>query len=199
MAPNLKTPQDIRNYQEVFATRSSRGKAVLVTCIKGWNCKGINQQKVKAYGLEDVIELEQPNSADALFKSLEDAYERGDAWLGYLWGPTEIAYELDLIPLEELPFSKVCWATDQKCAYANADVMTVVNPSLITEAPEIVQFLRKWHLDAEIQIAGESHNKQMGESFEETAVWFLRTQEAVWTQWVPREVADKVKEALKLQ
>ena len=159
----------------------------------------MNQQKVKAYGLEDVIKLEDPGSADALFKSLEDAYERGDPWLGYLCGLTEIAYELDLTLLEEPPFSKVCWATDKGRAYADADVMTVVNPSLMTQAPEIVEFLRKWHLDAEIQIAGEGHKKQTGESFEETAVWFLRTQEAVWTQWVPREVADQVKEALKNQ
>ena len=119
--------------------------------------------------------------------------------MGYLWGLTETAYQLDLTLLEEPPFSKVCWATDKGCAYADADVMTVVNPSLMTQAPEIVEFLRKWHLDAEIQIAVESHKKQTGESSEETAVWFLRTQEAVWTQWVPRKVADQVKEALKNQ
>ncbi len=66
-------------------------------------------------------------------------------------------------------------------------------------APEIFEFLRKWHLDADIQIAGESHKKATKESFEETAVWFLQTQEAVWTQWVPRNVADNVNEALKKQ
>ena len=64
----------------------------------------------------------------------------------------------------------------------------------MAEAPQIFEFLRKWQLDADIQIAGESHLKQ-----EESAVWFLRTQEAVWTQWVPREVADRVNEALKRQ
>ena len=77
--------------------------------------------------------------------------------------------------------------------------MTVVNPSLVAQAPEVVEFFRKWHMDADIQIAGEGHKKRTGESFQETAQWFLRTQEAVWTQWVPRDVADKVKEALKKQ
>ena len=84
MAPNLKTPEDIRQYKDVFATRTSGGKAVLFTCIEGWNCKDINPQKVKAYGLEDVIKLVDPGSANALFKSLEDAYQRGGPWLGYL-------------------------------------------------------------------------------------------------------------------
>ena len=143
--------------------------------------------------------MEDPGSADALIKSLEDAYKRGDAWLGYLWGPTEIANQLDLTLLKEPPFSKVCWITGKGCAYATADVMAAVNPSLVAQAPEVVDFLRKWHLDADIQIAGESHKKGTEESFEETAVWFLRTQEAVWTQWVPRDVANKVKEALKNQ
>ena len=130
---------------------------LLVNCIEGWNCKDINRQKVESYGLEDVITLEVPVSADELIKSLKDAYERGDPWLGYLWGPTEIAYQLDLTFLEEPPFSNACWETDKKCAYGDADVMKAVNPSLVAQAPEIFEFLRKWYLDADIQIAGESH------------------------------------------
>jgi len=196
MAPDLNTPEDLRRYKDLFATSSSGGKAVLVNCIEGWNCKDINRQKVESYGLEEVITLEVPLTADALIKSLEDAYELGEPWLGYLWGPTETAHELDLTLLEELPFSKACWETHKRCTYGDADVMKAVNPSLVAQAPEIFEFLRKWHLDADIQIIGESHNKETGESFKETAVWFLRTQEAVWTQWVPRDVADKVKEAL---
>ncbi len=154
---------------------------------------------MESYGLEDVITLVVPVSADALIKMLENAYKRGDPWLTYLWGPIETAHKLDLTFLEEPPFSNACWETDKKCAYGDADVMKAVNPSLVAQAPEIFEFLRKWHLDEDIQIAGESHNKAEEEYFEETSVWFLRTQVAVWTQWVPRDVADKVNEALKTQ
>ena len=32
---------------------------------------------------------------------------------------------------------------------------------------------------------------------DEAARWFLKEHEAMWTQWVPEEVAAKVKESLK--
>ena len=108
MAPDLNTPEDVRRYKDLFATSKSGGKAVLVNCIEGWKCKDINRQKVESYGLEEVITLEVPLTADALIKSLEDAYELGEPWLGYLWGPTEIAKELDLTLLEELPMAVLC-------------------------------------------------------------------------------------------
>ena len=31
----------------------------------------------------------------------------------------------------------------------------------------------------------------------DAAIWFLKTREDVWTQWVPEGIAEKVKEAIK--
>ena len=31
----------------------------------------------------------------------------------------------------------------------------------------------------------------------DAAIWFLKTREDVWTKWVPEEIVDKVKEAIK--
>ena len=98
-------------------------------------------------------------------KSLEDAYERGETWLGYLWGPSDIAYELNLTPLEEPPCSRVYWATDKACAFAVADVMTAVHPSLVAQAPEVVDFLRRWHLDASFPGRRGSSQKAHGRDF----------------------------------
>ena len=33
-----------------------------------WNCSKINEGQVRAYGLDDVIELKDPGSEEALFK-----------------------------------------------------------------------------------------------------------------------------------
>ena len=197
MAPDLNTVMDLHKYRQVFATPASRGKAVLVDCLASWACAEINHKKAIAYGLDGMIKFKDPGSADLLFASLYDAYEKGEPWLGYLWGPTDIVSKLDLTLLEEPPYTKLCWVADKGCAYASADVMTAVHPSLIARAPEVVEFLRLWHIDAASQIAAEDHMASTGGSFEETALWFLQTQEAVWTQWVPSEVADRVREALE--
>jgi glycine betaine/proline transport system substrate-binding protein len=194
--PELKSVQDLRQFKDLFVTPDSKGQARLVTCIAGWECEKINEAKVKAYGLEDEVELVNPGSAAALFASLEGAYEKREPWLGYMWGPTKPAAELDLTTLEEPPYSKECWESNHACAYPTARVMIAVHPSLVIRAPEVVELLRKWDLKAQSQVAAETWMTDNNATVEEAAVWFLKNHEEVWTQWTPADVAERVKQAL---
>ena len=83
--PGLKTVQDLRDYIDLFPQEG--GKAVLVSCLAAWNCLRINESQLAAYGLDDIITLQDPGSQASLFASLEVAYAKGEPWLGYLWGP----------------------------------------------------------------------------------------------------------------
>lgn len=198
MAPGLKTVQDIREYKDLFVRRGGR-KAVLVGCLSTWACAETIKKQVKAYGLDDVIEIQKPASSDLLFGSLERAYEQGKPWLGYMWGPaTRPASELDLIPLEEPPYTKECWESDRGCAYPIAQIRIVVHPSLLEFSP-IVEFLRKWDFPVDPQIAAETYLVDEKSGFEEAAIWYLENYQAVWFGWVPRKVADKVIGGLKNQ
>ena len=51
--PGLKTPQDLLKpeYQELFSTPDSRGKARLVGCAIGWACEKTNIEQIETYGL----------------------------------------------------------------------------------------------------------------------------------------------------
>jgi len=100
--------------------------------------------------------------------------------------------------LEEPPYSEVCWDTDKGCAYPISQVKIVVNPSLIMSAPFVVEFLRKWDLPVPSQLAAERCATDIGGTFQECAKWFLKNSdhEAVWTQWVPDDIADEVRNAL---
>ena len=137
-----------------------------------------------------------PDSEGRLFGSLEEAYNLGDAWLGYMWGPTKIASELDLTRLEEPPYSESCWDAHKGCAYPTSRVRIVVHPSLTAAAPEVMEFLRKWDLDTNTQIAIEDHFTTTDQDYEETAIWFLRNLEIIWVRWVPPEVFETVKKAV---
>ena len=195
MAPDLKTVADLVNYKDLFATPESGGKANLVTCVAGWACEGVNAEKVSAYGLDDTIRLQVPGSDAALFASLQGAYAKGDPWLGYMWGPTPTAAELDLAVLEE-PDCAPGAGPGTGCAYPTAVIRIAVHPTLAQRAPEVIEFLRKWNFTAVTQIAAESYMSDTGADFAETAIWYLQNQEDVWTQWLPADVARKVKAAL---
>ena len=196
--PGLKTVADLLKpeYMDLFVTADSRGKARLVTCVPGWECEKTNANKIVAYGLEDVIDLRNPGSGAGLFADLEGAYQRGDNWLGYLWGPTKPAAELDLTLLEEPEYSDACWADDQGCAYPSASVLVAVHSSLPARAPDVVEFLRNWDFAAGAQVAAEIWMGENNETVDTAALWYLANQQDIWTQMVPADVAAKVIAAL---
>ena len=171
----------------------------MVNCVDEWECAKINKAQVKAYGLGDVIAFNEPESADALFASLEDAYERGEPWLGYMWGPTITATKLDLTRLVEPRNSEICWNSDngKACAYPVSKVRILVHPSLLALAPDVMEFLRKWELDTGTQGAVEEHFTEHGKSFDKTVTWFLKNHEAVWINWVTSEASQRLKNALE--
>jgi glycine betaine/proline transport system substrate-binding protein len=192
--PGLNSIQDIGRFKNLFVTADSQGKARLVSCPPDWECGSTNQQQVRAYGLDPVVELVNPGSESALFDSLEAAYEKRGPWLGYIWGPTRIASELELTPLAE-PACRPGQSAPAGCAYPADRVNIVVHPSLVSRAPEIVAFLNNWDLTAVEAGAAELYLEENLVNTEEMAVWYLRNH-ASWTNWVPEEVAQRVQQAL---
>ena len=191
--PGLKTVQDLKDHKDIFPSEGD--KAILWNCISTWACAGINADQVTAYGLGDVIELKDPGSAAGLFASLEGAYQKNEPWLGYLWGPTKPAAELDLTVLEE-PDCAPGAGPETGCAYPTSLIRIAVYPTLVERAPDVIEFLRKWNFSAATQIVAEGYMADTESTFSETAVWYLQNEEASWSQWVPSAVALRVKAAL---
>ncbi len=194
--PGLVSVSDIPEYMELFVTADSRGKARFVDCVPGWACEQVNGNKVVAYGLEDVLELIKPGSGAALFEDLESTYDRGEAWLGYMWGPTKPTATLDLYRLEEPEWTEECWNSDQGCAYPASEVRIAVNSILLTGAPDIVDFLLAWDFAADVQILSEIWMSDNNASPDEAAIWYLSNNVDVWAAFVPADVAERVEAAL---
>ena len=192
--PTLKSVLDIPDHVDLFVTPESGGKARLVSCISAWSCAEINEGQVESYGLSDHIDLVDPGSATALFADLEGAYEKGDNWLGYLWGPSKPAAELDLTLLEE-PACVGDAGPETGCAYPVANILVAVHPSLIGRAPDVVEFLRLWDFQAASQVALDAWIGENEAEFEDAAVHFLKTDD-VWTNWVTDEAEAGVMVAL---
>ena len=64
VAPDLRSPQDIRQYQDLFATRTTFPKARFVSCLSEWACLESNEQKISSYGLKDAVQAHISHMAE---------------------------------------------------------------------------------------------------------------------------------------
>lgn len=195
--PGLVSVSDLPDYQELFVTADSRGMARFVSCIAGWACEQVNEAKFDAYNLRDVLYIIDPGSGAALFADLQANYDRGEPWLGYIWGPTEPTATLDLYRLEEPEWTQECWDSDKGCAYPASEVRIAVNTELVDRAPDVIEFLRAWDYSANEQVSTEIWMGQNDAAPEEGAMYYLRTFRDVWSQFVPADVAELIDAAIE--
>lgn len=197
--PDLKTPQDLMKpeYQELFSTADSRGKARLVACVPGWSCELVNDEQIETYGLTDSLHVIKPGSQDAMFAELYGAYEQEEPWLGYMWGTGDPALKLDLVLLEEAPYTKECWDADKACHFDESLVLVAVHPSLLPRAPEVIAFLQEWEFDIDTYKGiFQWMDAQESATPEEAALWWLNGFPNVWGEWVSDDAKTAVQAAL---
>ena len=137
-----------------------------------------------------------PGSGASLASSLVSAYEKGQPWFGYYWGPTWIFGKLDLIQIEEPPYNEELWNNGYGCQFPAVDVNIVVHKDLPEQAPEIVEFLKKYKMKSDIISEALAYMTDEGVEADQAAIWFLREKQDIWTTWVSDEIAEKVKQKL---
>ena len=196
--PDLKTPVDLKKpeFQELFSTDDSRGKARLVACVPGWSCELVNDEQIESYGLTDHLHIIKPGSQDAMFSEIFGAYERQEPWLGYMWGTGDPAIQLDLVLLEEEPYSEECWASGKMCHFADSLVLIAVHNSLLPRAPGVVGFLQNWDFGVPAYNRVFVWSSENDATPEETAIYWLENNRDSWMSWVTDEAAGKVTAAL---
>ena len=197
--PGLTSMEDLKSdeYNEIFRTTDSGGKARMVGCVVGWSCEVVNQAQVEAYGLNDYIDVVSPGSQEALFSDLQGKYDRQEPWLGYMWGTGDPALVLDLVRLEEPAYTDECWFTTKACGYKDATILIAVHPSVVTAAPDVIEFLRNWGFTIDVyKSVARYMADNPGTEAQQAAIWFLKNNEPMWSTWMPADVAADVSAAL---
>jgi len=197
--PDLDNVEDLKDpeFQKLFETADSRGMARLVACVPGWSCEAVNDAQIEAYGLTEYLHVIKPGSQEAMFADLTGAYEKHEPWLGYMWGTGDPALLLDLVRLDEPPYSDECWYTTKACAFEDATILIAVSPDLPVRAPEVVAFLKKWDFNIDVYkgvVRWMSANPDA--TIEDAGLAWMKDNGDIWTQWVPADVAGKVEAAL---
>ena len=195
--PDLKSVYDLPKYKDAFKDPEDPKKGVFYSCIAGWGCEKINEQKFEAYGLNDTFNLFLPGSGAALVASMAGAYKKGEAWVGYYWAPTWVLGTYDMTPLDEPAYDKAVYESTVECAYPAVAVKIAVNSSMLKKAPEVVEFLKKYETTQDMANKFLAFMKSKEADTQAAAEWFLKEYESLWTGWVSADVAAKVKTALK--
>ncbi|PKB61823.1 MAG: hypothetical protein BZY79_01890 [SAR202 cluster bacterium Casp-Chloro-G4] len=167
-----------------------------MSCVIGWSCEGVNTAQIETYGLIDSLHVINPGSQEAMFADLYTAYDKEEPWLGYMWGTGDPALKLDLVRLEEPPFSTECWDTDKGRAFSESLVLVAVNQSLLPRAPDVIAMLQNWEFTIDLYKGiFQWMDANPGSEASEAAVWFLNNND-VWESWITPQAANAVNAAL---
>ncbi len=196
IAPGLETVKDLKDYWQLFEDEEDSSKGRIYGSIPGWAVDEIMRTKVKTYGLDEYYNYFSPGSDAALSAAIVSAYERGEPIVAYSWEPNWLAGMLDMTLLEEAPYSEELWNDGFACEFKSMDVTIAVNASFPEEFPKLAEFLSKYKTSSQLTNEALAYMRENDTDERAAAEWFLKNREDVWTQWVPEDIAQKVKSSL---
>lgn len=206
--PDIKTVADALKHPELFPAPEDPSKGAVINGPQGWGGTIVTTQFFKAFDAEKAgFTLVDTGSAAGLDGSIANAFERKQPWLGFYWSPTSILGKYEMVRLDQgVPVDEAEWkrcitvadCPDPKPNGWPADrVFTLVaKPFADRVGPEVMAYLgkRAWSNETVNKLmAWMTDNQATGE---EGAKHFLKENEALWTQWVSPEAAEKIKGSL---
>lgn len=202
--PELKKAADLPKYKDEFRDPEEPGKGRFYGCPAGWGCEVVSGNLYKALGLEESFTLFSPGTGATQKAALTAAYQRKENIVFYYWYPTPLVGSMDLVKLELPSYDKEAHQclTDPNCAdpkpsdYPENPVFTAVSTQFTQDAPKLTEFLSKVAVELSIMDKVMAHMEETEEEPDEVARWFLQNEESTWAQWVPQDVAERVKAAL---
>lgn len=205
--PDIKSFDDVKKHPELFPAPDDKKKGAIYNGPQGWGGTVVTAQFYKAYGFEKAgFELVDTGSAAALDGSIAKAYERKAPWLGFYWAPTALLGKYPMVKLDNgHPVDAAEWKrcnTVADCPDPKPNgwpidrVYTLTTKSFAARSPTVMAYLNKraWSNETVNKlIAWMTDNQATGE---EGAKYFLKNNEALWSQWVTPEASGKIKAAL---
>jgi glycine betaine/proline transport system substrate-binding protein len=205
--PEIATIEGVKKHAKLFEHPEDPDHGAFYSCPAGWNCQISAGNLFRAMDLEEAgFAIIDPGSSAGLSGSIAKAYEREEAWFGYYWAPTAVLGKYNMVKVDfgsgfdETEF--VNCTTNPDCEdpkatmYPPSPVHTITTEEFATRAPEAYQyFAQRGFTNADMNqlLAWMEDNQADGE---ETMFHFLEDYPQIWTQWVPEEIANKVKQAL---
>jgi glycine betaine/proline transport system substrate-binding protein len=207
----IKTVADMKRYWRLFQDPEDPTKGVFFNCIIGWTCSEINRIKLEAYGLDRYYNAVSPSSPEALEAAFENAQLKRIPIFGYYWNPNAMMALYQWQILEEPSYSPDVWADilaaekdpsrrplENACEYEASSGHKLVHHKLVDRAPEVIEVLRRLHLDTNIlnELLMRSRLSD-AESWPDIARYFFHRYPEVWHTWVTPVAQKKMDRQLE--
>ena len=204
--PEIKTVEDAVAHPELFPAPEDPSKGGVIQGPQGWGDTVVTAQLYKALDLDNKgFTLVPSGSAAALDGAIAKAYEQKQGFIAAYWAPTSLLVKYPMVRLE-MAHDPEEWArctSVQDCPdpkpnyWKPAETNTLASADFAANAdPAVLEYLgkRSWtQAQVSAVMAWMTDNQANGE---DGARWFIENMPDVWTQWVPADVAEKVKAAL---
>ncbi|MDX2004356.1 MAG: ABC transporter substrate-binding protein [Meiothermus sp.] len=204
MAPGLRRVSDLVRYRSLFKDDENPTLGRFYNCPVGWACEKTNNQKLVAYGLNRAFVNFKPGNGAGLDAAIAGAYEKGQPIVFYYWAPTGFMSRFDFTRLEEPRFNEACFKTltdasnSRPCGSATPSTNLKFGVSNTIPANDAINGLL-----SKVQFPLAFFNRVISEISDakkpvpQVAREFLIEQQAMWTKWVPADVAAKVQASLR--
>ena len=162
-------------------------------CPVGWNCQTVATNVAKgggfaAAGIEDFVH----GSGETLTASIGAAYAAKEPWFGYYWTPSLVMGKFPMVQVDLGPHdpSKQACNSDKDCAtptmqsWPSSVVTTVVTSEFESSHPAETDLMRNLSFTNEMMNSLLAWQDAEGASGDETAVYFLSTQQGRWGSWI---------------
>lgn len=202
--PDLKSAADLAKYKDEFSDPEETNKGRFYGCPAGWACEVVSTNLFNANDLGDSFTYYQPGTGAAQKAALMSEYRRKNNIVFYYWFPTPLVGSLDLVELElpEFVEERHKCLTDVDCenpesnAYPSNPVFTALNKKFAEEAPQLKEFFDSNEVPLDVINDTLAEMEESGDDSMDVAKWFLNEYPEVWTEWVPEDVAERVKGSL---
>lgn len=146
-------------------------------------------------GLDKAYTYFSPGSDAALAAAFTSAYDKGLPIVGYYWEPTWLTGKFDLVRLSDEGYEPKTF-NDGIGDFPAVRVTICATNKLPETAPEVAAFLRKYKTSSALTAQALAYLYDNSASYDETAKWFLKNNESLWSSWLDNEQIAKVKDAL---
>ncbi|WP_025128167.1 ABC transporter substrate-binding protein [Pseudomonas sp. PH1b] len=204
LAPELRSVTDLARYKEVFKDPENPSKGRFLNSPIGWTSEIVNQQKLKAYGLQDSYVNFRSGSGAALDAEISSSIRRGKPILFYYWSPTPLLGRYKLVQLEEPPFDAEAWKTLTDADHPNprpsrslASKLSIgVSAPFQKQYPQLVAFFNQVDLPIDPLNQALAQMSENHSAPRDAAQAFLKQHPDLWRNWLPEDIAAKVAASL---
>ena len=168
------------------------GKVRFISCPADWACALINRNLVRAYGLEQALEIVEPANRFEMDTLIAQAVSRNEPVVFYYWRPNAILAQFEFRPLDMGPYEEeaakclarlVCDAP-KPSAFVSEPVVVALSEWVYAEAPRVAAYFGSASMPLGEMDRLLAQLNEAGATVDGVADRFVAEKGDVWNGWV---------------